>query len=1346
MNNSKKLLAVLSTAAISTIIASAVATPASAKMASVLLRDASGKIYEYNYKDLQDSFAGGTALYDDFKAVKDAGAQVISYYDDVQNGFVSRSTILDAWGDAGDDFNPQTATETLTTTPVEGTIYERVENPDGTVSEQPKQQGVEVSSVSAINSTSIQLTVPSTVQESDLLGKQITLTADNENLTATYSDSSLTEDGKANFVLDDGNELTDAAEYTVSSDWASFTTNKFVAKVETPYIKTINVSTTGIPAAGTGDVHFTAKNQYGEDLGLTAENTTDLNVKGTLNGVPLMTNEIDDADKASGTIKINKPLTEGDKVSLTFTNTINGDAGVEIGTAQYTVVKAEDPVPTTISDITATKNNAVAKEVLPDDKITLSTVVKNQFNNPIDIPNVRWIVEDGIDLITPDDGNPIDESGIADANGSFKFTAKKAGNLKISAYLPNGQKSTYEVQIGAKTLTDLTVNSENTSGDNQDTIIVGSVKPNDGANLTPDQIKFDVKATKTSVDVTPADVQVTAKLRGGDDADTKDDIVIAVKSTKPGKYTITPYVGESLEKATAKAAGFDVTTTIDQNVASIDDITFDPAELKTGTDVVKDVTFRNKYGEAVLVDPLDAVVTPEGSLTGKVTIDGTKNILTLSNASAGSYQVTIAEGSALKSYTLKFTAPTFTKIDAGADITGVVAGDPATKAKDQAVKFLDQDGKDMPVKASDLHVSVTGPTGQPIDNASDLVKLAADYGFNDAGEDQFDEARGDEIVKGFRVQPVQSLTQGVYTVKIANADGNIADTFTVTVGAARVAKTVDVTPGATNVALNGQTKVKIVPKDQYGEFIANGTGVTLEVDAGDHFTKNDVTPINKDGGTVDDTHPVAAYEITLTGTTKGSNDIVVNVKNGDKVLATNKVSMTVDSVANLIDSVAVDTTDIKSVYSTEAEDPADITLKAIAKDANGVVVPVSNNDLSWTIKSVTGKVGEADATVSNVGTLGLNNGVYTPVQNFKGTVTIEVRTANMKVGEVTLNLDPAAAIAKTGTTKVVNTVDKPLDADTTKDGIQIALDNDAKDGEADGAIVLKLSAADQYGNPIDTVDITDSNVILSVDDSSVVKAEKSPEAETITLTAKSAGTANVYVQYNGDTITIPVSVNQEAAEAAEAAKPIGVVLTTEETFKGAAAVPGISQVSTIKVTAGASAAGNLTVAGVTVPVTADDDTPAEVASKIETAFADNSGWTVTANDDTLTFTAKTQTANTTIAVDAAGTGVTFDGPNDTTNGVAPVDEVKEVDTTTVTSGAQKSADITVNVSDETIDKDVTLSVSAGDTAEQVAEKIKTALAADETITNSYDVSGSGANVVLTQKGSGSDVDLQVTLK
>ena len=138
MNNSKKLLAVLSTAAISTIIASAVATPASAKMASVLLKDASGKIYEYNYEDLQDSFAGGTALYDDFKAVKDAGAQVISYYDDVQNGFVSRSTILDAWGDAEDDFNPQTATETLTTTPVEGTIYERVENPDGTISEQPK--------------------------------------------------------------------------------------------------------------------------------------------------------------------------------------------------------------------------------------------------------------------------------------------------------------------------------------------------------------------------------------------------------------------------------------------------------------------------------------------------------------------------------------------------------------------------------------------------------------------------------------------------------------------------------------------------------------------------------------------------------------------------------------------------------------------------------------------------------------------------------------------------------------------------------------------------------------------------------------------------------------------------------------------------------------------------------------------------------------------------------------------------------------------------------------------------------------------------------------------------------
>lgn len=1032
----------------------------------------------------------------------------------------------------------------------------------------PANADLTVSSVSAINETAIQVTgLAKEVKEADLVGNKIVLKAGDVSLTATYVATSLTEDGKANFVLEAEKKLTDAVTYTVTSDKLSFTTNTFMAKgLVAPYVNKVEVLTKAIPAniaaSGKNLVNFTAKNQYGEVIPLVG-NVANVKVTGTLNGVPFLADELaDKTNLANGVVEVNKDLKEGDKVTLSLTNTIGLKTGVEVGTVSYTVAKAEVAVATTVSDMTAKYADALnpnghtnateAKEVLPGDSVKLTVKVNDQFGNPIDGQLVRWVVEEGKDVITGNvaggDGSFPAITEVSDA-ADFTFRAAKAGKVKVSAYnTANGAKVTYEVTVGAQALNGLKLVDEGGTRFNLDENIVKVVTPNAGANLTADQIKFDVKAVKTSVDVTAADVQVSAKVRGGD-KDNKNDMVIVAKSTKPGKFTVTPYVGTSLDDAkTIKGTAFDVTTTIDQAVTSMDDIAFDATELKAGVTIKKDVTFRNKNKEVVVVAaPAVTVVTPLNQVVATVTKDITdaknpKNILTILGATKGNCTVAISEGSMFKSYSLTLTEPTFTKVDAGADITGVVAGDANTKAKDQAIKLLDQDGKEMNVKASDLTLTVTKPDGQALANVGDLVKLAAVYGFDKDAKDLFDEATGVEIVKGFRVQPSQALAQGVYTVKIANADGSkIADTFTVTVGAARVAKTVEVTPVSTSVALNGAVKVKVTPKDQYGEFIAV-TAANIAVTPGANFATSAVTEINKDGGVVDGTHLVAAYEVTLTGNTKGTNDVVVNVMDkvgaDAKILSTNKVSMTVDAVSNLVASVAVDTTDIKAVNSTLEADPTDIQLKAIAKDANGAVVPVSNNDLSWTIKSVTGKVGavghEVDATAGTVGLVGLNTGLYAPVQNFKGTVTIEVRTANMKVGEVTLNLDPAKATAKTGTTKVVNnTADKIVDADATKDGIQVALDGVGdEDAEANGAIVLKLSAVNQYGTPIDTVDIDGNNVIMMADDASVLKAEKNDVNDTITLTAKSVGTANVYVQYNGDTIKLEVAVNDAAVKAA----------------------------------------------------------------------------------------------------------------------------------------------------------------------------------------------------------------------
>lgn len=208
----------------------------------------------------------------------------------------------------------------------------------------------------------------------------------------------------------------------------------------------------------------------------------------------------------------------------------------------------------------------------------------------------------------------------------------------------------------------------------------------------------------------------------------------------------------------------------------------------------------------------------------------------------------------------------------------------------------------------------------------------------------------------------------------------------------------------------------------------------------------------------------------------------------------------------------------------------------------------------------------------------------------------------------------------------------------------------------------------------------------------------------------------------------------------------GVTLgTTAETTPGVPADPGTKQVATIQVTTGATDAGNITIDGTTVALDADDDTPAEVAAKVAaTAFAN---WDVTVDGDLLTFTAKAAGANATISiVDTDTTGATFGTQTNTTDGAASTPGTAEVATTTVTSGASVDATLTVNVNDGTIDQDVTVTVTAGQTAAQVADAIRTALAANGTINAAYDVTGAGADIVLTQKGTFSNVTVAVTLK
>jgi len=152
---------------------------------------------------------------------------------------------------------------------------------------------------------------------------------------------------------------------------------------------------------------------------------------------------------------------------------------------------------------------------------------------------------------------------------------------------------------------------------------------------------------------------------------------------------------------------------------------------------------------------------------------------------------------------------------------------------------------------------------------------------------------------------------------------------------------------------------------------------------------------------------------------------------------------------------------------------------------------------------------------------------------------------------------------------------------------------------------------------------------------------------------------------------------------------------------------------------------------VNVAVTADDDEAAEVGAAIRAAFEldeDVSGFfDIGGEGADVVLTAKAKAADDdTMAIaltDDDSTGVTLGESTDTTAGVAPVITVAGDATVTVTAEGLEGGS-----------KAISVSVSQGDTEDEVAEKIRIQLAADDDITALFAVGGEGADIVLTMLG------------
>lgn len=1018
-------------------------------------------------------------------------------------------------------------------------------------------------SVKAINETTVEAAFPadSKITAADLAGKTIKVVTGEKEVVASYKADSF-KDGKATFVLSGTDKLVDAAAYTVEADWASFEGLSFVAKVApATYIKTVEAVTTKLPANTAASdlnlVYFSAKDQYGEALGLTGK-VSNLNVSVKVNGVPLTASEFV-ANLANGNVEINNDLAEGNTVSLTFTNVI-GEETKEVGTVSYVVAKAETSVPTTISNLTAKYSGSAANghvigeaatEVLASDEITLSVDVKNQFNNPLANQAVRWVVEAGSSKITKTDGTPVATTDAA----TFTFKAVEAGNVTISAYLANGQKVTYDVAIGAKKLD--TISAATFSGNlyNHEEATSAALTINSGAVLNAANVKFQV--TEAPQGATAADIQLVA-VQGTTDAD-KYKVYVKAVTSKPGTFKFKAYVGSAIDAPNAVVADEStITTTVNQTVANIDVASFARNELTAGTEVKKDITFKNKHGEVVSVNAKDLRVVATTNMAVKA-YDAQGNQLTLGTTETPVAKLSF-EGTQAKSDTVTIVAGSVTKqvntsTVAAAELTSFVldgsnvsvitddALDVATPSSDDLVaisggdtyrlipvSFKDQYGNVISVNANQFDVAVTGTAAgtQPV------VEL---WGAKADGTAALLDNASSEV-KFIAVKAEAGDTSQELTLQLKNEAGsaNIGQAVKLNVNVLGARKAASFTaPSLATKVTNGISQTidvsEIEVKDQYGrDFAVSEIGNAATTpdsykwvvegqennDAiGESYSTNDIVLAAKASGAGTET---VTLKLVYTGaTTTPTDDVVVGSKAYNFTvgsLASSIAKIEIQPTVTVANTSAANGTYNAGAYSVALEagdqdQTVAFTVKAFNADgeevainqSTGVIYTVTNDSITNGAISFDGNV----ATVDSDGAFDNDD-----------TFTIKAISLNGKEDTLTVKVaDIATAAAKAGS-YYFSATGTGTEAVTSV--------------EVNQTSTVHVVGVNQFGKAVNVVENNDATIrAIHADDAAIVQATGT--ATGITLTGKAVGTTNVRVILaDGSQISIPVTVKTIAPQ------------------------------------------------------------------------------------------------------------------------------------------------------------------------------------------------------------------------
>ena len=1008
----------------------------------------------------------------------------------------------------------------------------------------------------------------------ELADATITLTdADGKAITATFKE--MDKDGKA--IFEAAEELEDAKVYTVTSEDLSVPANTTVrAEVVEAYADEFFTNTEKISDKNKVVV-FQAKDQYGEVMEQFPEKAE---VTVTWKGMPLVQGENQDYTVSGGKVTVTKdiPVGKGKDSELTFNVTLKAtDEEKEDVTFSKTfeVEEGKEAALTSVAEVTADK-----EEVKPEDTVTLAASFLDQYKNEITLgtnDEIRWVIKEGADLITVKDsvgeaieGNVINKTG--DDAGTLSYTANKPGKVAIEVFVTaTGESASYEVTIGEADLKEITVEKIELEQDekiyNNKDKAIATVKPNEGAKMTPEDVKFEV------VDENGEDASevVTVKaqepeVKEGEEVKKDAPLNIIVNSTKSGDYKVTPYIEVDGKKVYSKDSvkTIEFTTEVENNITAISELDFsDETELKVGKKIRKDITFTNEHGEPVLVKTEDndsndrptVEITAPSTLTVNIedkkdeegNIIGQEVVITANKAGKAVIFIDAGENAEPASYNLEFVNAVLTKVEFGENkVTGLVAGEET--AKYNKVTFKDQHDVEMTTDTKNLNIVVTDKDGKVID--SEGVQFVKGN-FNDEGTFDSSAENAEDFIE---IVSNDTKLNGTYTITVTDKktdkgavaeDAKVKESFEVEVGEARKVDSIEVKPVSSTVAAGAKTKFIINVKDQYGEaFEQEDMSAVLKDEEQEGLTIGDVTQ-SKDGKEV----IKGQYEFTVdaASTAGGEYVLVVGVQpteaEGETEATegvTKEVTITVGAGSDLVKSLEITGENIKDgkaefpYFVDTKEEITTLGIKAFGEE--GKEVNYETDKISWSVNNDNVTVTDGKVTV--------NPEIFGDKED---DVTFTVTAKHYGVTEsIDLTVSKTPSKVQDGTIEVSLPVEEGKEPEAVT---VVTIDKDAKDGQ----VTVTYSATDQYGK--------DANLegmeFLSYNEGVATVAEELTEDNELVITAVKEGETSIEATIDGVSHMFDVIVTKEAAEAAKEAKATAKEALSEALSEAEAAKKGV---------------------------------------------------------------------------------------------------------------------------------------------------------------------------------------------